>query len=341
MDHSAARPAVMHDVARLAGVSHQTVSRVINNHPNVRAATRERVERAMAALDYRPNVMARGLVTRRSGLLGVVTVESDRYGPTSSLMAIERAARAAGYAVTVFVAGEDSGGGRGAVEAMAKLAVEGVIVIAPTEQAARAMTGFRHDLPVVAIEAGIGPNVPVVSIDQVLGARLATAHLLGLGHPTVWHVAGPAAWPEARERKEGWLQAVSDAFRPAPPVFHGDWSAASGYRAGRELAVRATGPAGAMSAVFVANDHMALGLIKALHEAGLRVPQDVSVVGFDDIPEAEYLLPPLTTVRQDFAELGRRGVEVLARVISGDTLLDSAPMRPELVVRASTAPVPA
>jgi DNA-binding LacI/PurR family transcriptional regulator len=95
-----------------------------------------------------------------------------------------------------------------------------------------------------------------------------------------------------------------------------------------------------VSAVFVANDHMALGLIKALHEAGLRVPQDVSVVGFDDIPEAEYLLPPLTTVRQDFAELGRRGVEVLARVISGDTLLDSAPMRPELVVRASTAPVP-
>jgi DNA-binding LacI/PurR family transcriptional regulator len=147
----------------------------------------------------------------------------------------------------------------------------------------------------VAVEAGPDESVPVVTVDQVAGAAAATRHLLELGHRTVWHVAGPADWLEARQRVDGWMAALEAAGAAPPPLVAGDWSASSGYEIGKRLAsVRD------VTAVFAANDQMALGILRAMHEAGRDVPRDLSVVGFDDIPEAQFFTPPLTTVHQDF-----------------------------------------
>lgn len=333
---SAARPAVMHDVARLAGVSHQTVSRVLNGHTNVRPATRQRVLDAIRQLNYHPNNSARALVTRRARTIGVISFDTRLYGPASTLLAIEQAARAEGYAVTLIsIPTLDRESVRSAVRSLAGQAVDGIIVIAPSERAAHGLGDLRPGLPVVAVEAGYASEVPVVSVDQTAGARLATEHLLGLGHETVWHVAGPADWLEARERVDGWRAALDDAGRAAAPILRGDWSPRSGYQAGLELVAQRH-----LTAVFAANDQMALGLMHAFHERGVRVPDDVSVVGFDNIPEAAYLTPSLTTVHQDFDEVGRRGVRLLIDIMHGDRAQVTIPDRVPAVLfaRRSSAP---
>lgn len=333
---SAGRPAVMHDVARLAGVSHQTVSRVLNGHTNVRPATRQRVLDAIRQLNYHPNNSARALVTRRARTIGVISFDTRLYGPASTLLAIEQAARAEGYAVTLIsIPTLDRESVRSAVRSLAGQAVDGIIVIAPSERAAHGLGDLRPGLPVVAVEAGYASEVPVVSVDQTAGARLATEHLLGLGHETVWHVAGPADWLEARERVDGWRAALDDAGRAAAPILRGDWSPRSGYQAGLELVAQRH-----LTAVFAANDQMALGLMHAFHERGVRVPDDVSVVGFDNIPEAAYLTPSLTTVHQDFDEVGRRGVRLLIDIMHGDRAQVTIPDRVPAVLfaRRSSAP---
>ncbi|HEX5493332.1 MAG TPA: LacI family DNA-binding transcriptional regulator [Mycobacteriales bacterium] len=333
---STVRRAVMHDVARLAGVSHQTVSRVLNGHPNVRPATRDRVLEAIRQLNYRPNALARGLVTRRSRTIGAISFDTRLFGPASTLLAIERAARAAGYSVTISsLADLDAGSVRLAVGAMADQSVDGAIVIAPRESAARALLDLHPGLPVVAVEAGYGGEIPVVSVDQFGGARLATGHLLSLGHRTVWHVAGPDDWLEARERVEGWRAALAEASVAAPPLLRGDWSPESGYAAGLKLAGDTD-----VTAVFAANDQMALGVLHALHERGVGVPGDVSVVGFDNIPESAFLIPSLTTVHQDFDEVGRRGLRLLVDIMDGEPTAPRCPDRvpATLVSRRSSAP---
>ncbi len=268
LSEPAARPAIMHDVARLAGVSHQTVSRVLNGHPNVRPETRERVLEAIRRLNYRPNALARGLVTRRSQTIGVISFDTRLFGPASTLLAIEHAARAAGYTITISsLANLDASSVRAAVDALAGQSVDGVIVIAPRESAARGLRDLRPGLPVVAVEAGYGGEIPVVSVDQFAGARLAVDHLLSLGHRTVWHVAGPADWLEARERVEGWQASLTGAGVAAPPALRGDWSPDSGYQAGLELAANPD-----VTAVFAANDQMALGVLHAFYERGVQVP---------------------------------------------------------------------
>ena len=332
--------AVMHDVARLAGVSHQTVSRVINGHPNVREATRMRVLRAMQQLDYRPNALARGLATRRSRTIGVLGFDAELYGPSSTLLGIQRAAQEQEYAVTVVTLSEkDATGSVGRVVGMlAEQSVEGVIVIAPSNAAADAVRDLPRGLPVLALEASFGRDMRVVVVDQYAGARLATRHLLDLGHRSVWHITGPSDWPEAVQRIEGWRAALDDAGVPAPPTLTGDWSARSGYEAGRRLAA-----VPGVTAVFVANDQMALGVLHALNEAGIAVPAQVSVVGFDDMPEAEYFVPALTTVRQDFNEVGRCGLRTMLEMIEMTDGLDVASetrVTPTLVVRASSGRPP-
>ena len=181
--------------------------------------------------------------------------------------------------------------------------VDGILVIAPLEGAGEALVDLPRDLPLVAVEAGPADALPVVAVDQIAGAALATRHLLELGHPTVAHIAGRPDFLEADQRIDGWRAALEAAGAEVPPVLVGDWSPRSGYELGRQL-VREGGP----SAIFVANDQMALGVLRALHEAGHEIPRQVSVVGFDDIPEAQYYTPPLTTVRQDFGEIGRRSL---------------------------------
>jgi DNA-binding LacI/PurR family transcriptional regulator len=296
---------------------------------------------AIRELDYRPNTAARTLVTRRSQTLGVVSFDTTLYGPASMLYGIEQAARSAGYFVSIVsLRSLDGRSVQEAVDRLRDQAVEGVLVIAPQTSAVGALAHLSSVVPVVAVGAGAQSRVPGVAVDNEAGARLAVRYLLDLGHRTVHHVAGPANWLDAQARRHGWESALEALERPTPEPLAGDWSARSGYEAGLRLAEDPE-----VTAVFCANDHMALGVLRALHERGRKVPAEVSVVGFDDIPESSYLTPPLTTVRQDFGELGRRGLELLVEQLEQQ---DSTPARrrqarqrvlvtPELVLRQSSS----
>jgi len=330
------RPAVMADVARIAGVSYQTVSRVLHDSPHVRGDTRERVLAAIRQLDYRPNSMARALVTGRSKTLGVVSFDTTLYGPASTLLGIQQAAHDAGYAVTVSsLRSLNRDNVLDAIEQLRDQGVDGVAVIAPIRAGVDALRHIRSDFAVVAVEAGPNAPIPVAAVDQTAGAAAATRHLLNLGHKTVWHLAGPPDWNDAEERIEGWRSALEAARAPIPALLRGDWTPRSGYELAQSLLQIPK-----LTAVFVANDQMALGLLRRLYETGREVPRDLSVVGFDDIPEAAYFTPPLTTVRQDFAELGRRCLHILLGRIEGNAAKTHVVVAPELVVRESTGAAP-
>ncbi len=328
------RSSVMRDVATLAGVSHQTVSRVLNDHPNVRPETRERVLSAMASLNYRRNMAARTLVTRRSHTLGLIGFETTLFGPASMLYGIEQAARSAGYFVSVAsIRTLDRGAVLEAVDRLCEQSVEGIVAIAPKNTVASALGQVPAGLAAVSVGGADDDSVPTVRINNSAGAVMATRHLLDLGHRTVHHISGPKDWPEARERIEGWRDTLYAAGAPVPAEHLGDWSARSGFEIGQRLANDRS-----VTAIFCGNDQMALGAQRALQEAGCRVPAEVSVVGFDDIPESAYFLPPLTTVRQDFAALGRRSIDLLVEQIArGDRNNGHVTLDPELVVRASSA----
>lgn len=326
----------MTDVARVAAVSHQTVSRVLHGHPNVRATTRARVLEAIEQLGYSPNLTARALATGRSNAVGLVMLSTTLFGPLATLYAVDQAARAAGYSVLIAsVRSTDRQSLSAAVTRLVQQSVAGVIMIVPVLTADSALAALPPGLPVVAVEADPNGGVPTVTVDQHAGAYLATRHLLELGHRTVVHIAGPSDWIEAGRRIEGWRQALSDAGAPVPAVIRGDWSARSGYEAGRVLAPRRE-----VTAVFAANDNMALGLLRAMSEHGRAVPEQLSVIGFDDIGEAAYFTPPLTSVRQAFEEMGRRSVALLIRAIHAGEPVEHAELAPELVLRKSTAPPP-
>jgi len=335
MEPNLARSPAMTDVARLAGVSHQTVSRVLNDHPNVREQTRLRVRAAIAELGYRPNRAARALVTGRSQLLGIVAQNSTLYGPASLLAAFEQAAAEAGFAVSVGSVGRlDRESIAGAVERHLDQRVAGLVVIAPVASADDALAEMPVDVPLVTIDGDPRRPHALVTVDQAAGARAATEHLLAAGHTTVWHVSGPADWYDAAWRIEGWRSALEAAGAEVPPLVKADWSAASGYVAGQMLARMPE-----VTAVFTANDHQALGLLRAFGERGRRVPRDVSVVGFDDVPEAGYYIPPLTTIRPDFAAVAQAGLELLLRQIAGEAAgADRVTIAPTLVLRDSVAP---
>ena len=315
---AAARPLVMADVAARAGVSHQTVSRVVNGHHSVAPGTRERVERAIAELGYRPNIAARALVTGSTRTIGLVTVNISQYGPAQTMLGLEKAARAAGYALSVTILDEATAGAmREAVDHFVAQSVDAVVALSTYDDAAEALTAIDAPVPLVAVQVGGVEDRPAVGVDQETGARLATRHLLDLGHRTVHHVTGPADSQEARARIEGWRSELRAAGAPGARAARRRLDAVVGLRGGQAAGRPRPGRATDVTAVFLANDQMALGLLAALHEEGLSVPGDVSVVGFDDLPEAPYFTPPLTTVRQDFAELGRRGRAAGARPAPG------------------------
>jgi DNA-binding LacI/PurR family transcriptional regulator len=332
------RAPVMADVARVAGVSQQTVSRVLNDHPNVRPATRDRVIAAIRELGYRPNAAARTLVTRRTNTLGVISFNTTLYGPASMLYGIEQAAKQHDYFVTVAaLAALDRRSVLEAVDRLRDQAVEGIIVIAPQTTAVSALANMPSDVPLVAVGCGVRAALTAVAVDNEAGAERATSYLLDLGHRTVHHLAGPRTWLDAQEREAGWRRALTARGARIPEPFKGgDWSARTGFELGRRMV-----PDPTVTAVFCANDHMALGLMRALQAAGRRVPEQVSVVGFDDIPDAEYFGPALTTVRQDFDELGRRALVALIGAIGGaggrTPVTRPVAVDPSLVVRASTA----
>ena len=334
-DLASGRAPNIRDVARLAGVSYQTVSRVLNDHPSLREETRSRVREVIERIGYRPNPAARALVTSRSRTIGVLTSQSSQYGPATSIAAIETAARDAGYRSSfTSMATPDAPSIRAALDYLMSQSVEALVVIAPQQRVLEVIEELALTIPYVTLQSADHGGGHGMTTDQSLGARLATRHLIDLGHSEILHIAGPQDWIEAEARMQGYLDEINAAdLRTRAPIL-GDWSAHFGYYAGLEL-LRFRD----FSAVFAGNDQMALGFLHACRELGLRVPEDISVVGFDDIPEAAHFAPPLTTVRQNFAEIGRRAVALLLDQLHGR----AAPLElvlPELVVRESTAPPP-
>lgn len=328
----------MSDVAQVAGVSHQTVSRVLNDHPNVRPETRARVLAAIDQLGYRRNTAARALVTRRTGAIGVVTEDSPLYGPTMTLIALENAARSGGMYVSVAtVTRWDVATVQASLEHYMDQGVDGVVVIASHDEAVRAVQSFRARVPVVMVgPAELDGDIPTVAVNQYAGARLATRHLLDLGHTDVLHVSGPSVWLDARSRARGWHDTMRQAgLDPRPPV-PGDWTASTGFRIGKDLVARdRAGEERLPTAVFAANDQLALGLLHAFAESGVRVPHDVSVVGYDDVEGAAHFFPPLTTVTPDFVELGRQCLDQLVAAMAGEPA-EPALVRASLTVRSSS-----
>ncbi len=336
------RAANIRDVARRAGVSHQTVSRVLNGHPSLRAATRDRVLAAMDELSFRPNRAARALVTSRSTTIGVLVSKGFEYGPAASLQAIDSAAREAGYAVDIAHLDDVDGGSiRSALDRLLAHGVDGLIILAPQAQTLGEIERLSITLPFVTVHSARERDDHRLSVDQSGGAVLATRHLLELGHRRIAHIAGPDGWFETDARVRGYRGEMQAWGLEPEPLLSGTWTAESGYRAGLAL-VEDPG----VTAVFSSNDQMALGLMHAFRERGRRLPEDLSVVGFDDVPEAAHYWPPLTTVRQDFPELGRRCVARLLGLIGAPGSAASGPdgtdddVRPELVLRSSTARVP-
>lgn len=325
----------MADVARLAGVSSQTVSRVTNGSPGVVEATRAQVIAAMNQLGYRPNSAARALKRGSFRTIGVILFSLSSTGNVRTLEAIAFEAAREDFAITLIpVSAPTQAGVQGAFSRLNELAVDAVIVMMEVHLLDAATVSLPPGVKAVVVDSDAGSQYTVVDTDQADGARTAVEHLLELGHRTVWHVGGPTASYASERRITAWRETLERAGRDVPRLLRGDWSAESGYRAGLELAKEP-----GCTAVFTANDQMALGVLRAFRESGISVPEDVSIVGFDDIAEAGAFTPPLTTVHQDFTEVGHRCVEMVLQQIRDETPPPGTTLVPTtLVVRESTAP---
>ena len=327
------------DVARLAGVSGQTVSRVANGVEVVAERTRLRVEAAMAQLGYRPNVAARALRLGAFGSIGVVVFNLNTLGNVRTIGAIATEAAARGYAIEILQvqpahADSSETGVPSAFKRLSEDAVDGIIIIIESHIISEAALQFPSGVPSVVVESGARPDLPSVNAHQSQGARLAVDHLLDLGHPTVSHISGPAVSNSASQRAAAWRETLERRGRPLPDVIVGDWTSDFGYHAGLRLA---DDPA--VTAVFAANDQMALGAIHAFHRRGLRIPGDISIVGFDDMAESAQFWPPLTTVHQDFEAAGALAVSLIIDEIQGGTPEPGEHrIGTSLVVRESTGP---
>lgn len=325
----------IYDVAKHAGVSHQTVSRVINNHPNIRQSTQEKVLAAMQELGYTPNLAARALVTARSQMIGILAADTYMYGPSGMLHAIENEARKFGYAtITCSVDTADESSISDGIEHLRRSGIEGLIAIIPHREAVDFVRSNMVSIPIVSIDSHYRLDELSASIDNFQGAALATKHLIELGHKNIAHISGPANWIDSQDRAAGYTATMLNAGLK-PLVIQGDWEIGTGYRLATEIKFAERG----ITAVFAANDHLAFGVMRACQEQGLNVPVDLSVVGFDDIPEAAFWNPALTTLRQDFAGLGDRAISLLLSNLSGEGKNEAPNPMPEFVLRSSTSPL--
>jgi LacI family transcriptional regulator len=333
-------------VAKEAGVSTQTISRVVNNHPDVSPETRLKVEEVLDRLGYRPSAIARQLIQRRSMNLGVVASGHEYYGPSGmAVVGVERQANELGYSLMLqLLHNPDTAQVGHIVDNFLAQEMEGIIWAVPEIGDNRAwFKAHKMDLriPSIFLSMEQHPDLWVVAIDNRQGARLATEHLLAAGYRRIGFIPGPTEWWEARERQRGWQDALStynilpEEGQIAPAC---DWTPATGERG--LCALLRSYPK--LDAIFCANDHIALGALKMAHELKLRVPEDLGVVGFDDRPESAYFYPPLTTVAQQLNEVGSLAVRELQRII--ETAQRGKPaekpgailLQPTLVVRASS-----
>jgi len=324
----------MSDVAAAAGVSHQTVSRVLNGHPSVRPETRARVLDAVETLGYRRNLAARALVTRRSNTIGMVVVDTRLSGPSGALVGIETAARRRGYWVSVAGASSLGEGIGDAVSHFIDQGVDGIVVVAPSQTALDSAMTMAAGVPAVYVTTGVVPDgVITADIDQAMGIRQLVRLLIGFGHRRIGLAAGPVAHLHAQAREQAWREALAEAGLEPGPRVQADWGAASGYEAALAFLALPDPP----TAVLGANDLVAIGLLRGFREAGVDVPGQMSVTGFDDIAGTDHTIPPLTTAKQDFTALGARCVDLLIATIQGRPA-ESELIPTRLIVRASTAP---
>lgn len=331
-----ARQPNIYDVANLAGVSHQTVSRVINDGPYIKDSTRERVLEAMKSLGYIPNAAARALVTAKTKIVGILVSDIVYNGPAGMMHAMEEEARRDGYfAISASVDPFDNDSILQGIEHLRRVGIEGLVVITPQSNSVKAVEKLVTNIPVVFIDSPNKNKKLSAALDNFAGAKKATEYLISLGHKKILHVAGPLSWFDAPPRVAGYEEAMRDA-KLKPEVIEGDWSVPTGYAIGSALELDKS----KITAIFAANDHLSLGLMRALKQRGYQVPERVSVIGFDDVPEAAYYEPPLTTMRPDFAELGRVAMEMILGRIKDGKAITANSLVPELVVRESAARAP-
>lgn len=326
---------ILVDVAKAAGVSAPTVSRVLNGTKYVAPELTKRVQEAVERLGYRPNVAARSIRSGKRTLVSVLASATTNYGYSRTIRGIETAARHVGMsvAITVVESADDEHANR-AVDLALSQPTAGAIVLEFDRIGIHAARMLPEGFAVVLAGGGSrrSGGAPAALIDERAGGRRLTEHLLQQGHRTVHHVAGPTAGKRSG-RTDGWRAALKAAGAEVPPVMSSEWDAMSGYRWGERIAGRTD-----VTAVFCGNDEIAIGLMKALADRGVRVPEDVSVVGFDDQPLVSMWQPALTTVDQDFDDLGARAFELLTRLVAGEAHVASSVATPQLVVRESTAP---
>ena len=330
------RPTML-DVAKLAGVSYQTVSRVINDHPYVSKDVRQRVREAIDTLGYRPSKAATKLASKSSKIIATVLYGSWFPGLSEIALNVELAAKTSGFDVILINITEPKQQLVEALENVKAWAVDGLILIVPVQSlSVEEIQAICGDTPFVFIDSHQASNTPSVVVDEAYGTEQLVEHLIQQGHARFCEISGPLDWLNAQVRHEACVQTFQAHSRDLPVYIEANWTVSGGYRAAKKLLADPHD----CTAIIAANDSMALGVIRALHEAGLSVPEDVSVVGFDDIPEAAYFAPPLTTVRRNLIQLGVTGFEYLMqRMDELDISLQQRLIQPRVIFRSSTQAV--
>lgn len=326
----------IYDVARLAKVSHQTVSRVLNNNNSIRPETKTRVLKAMETLGYRPNQAARALASAKTKMLGILSSDTDFTGPASMVHEMELAARAKGYfAVSCGIDPTSMDSVQGGIDHLMNLGVEGLAIVTPYADAVEYVRQRVVTIPVVSLDSMYRMDELAVSVDNFAGAVAATEYLIELGHRNIVHISGPKNWFESATRSAGYTATMLNQ-RLEPQIIEGDWQIETGYNIAMRLDVIGRN----ITALFVANDRMALGVQNAMRKRNIDIPNRLSVIGFDDLPESRFYYPSLTTVRQDFKQLGESAMQLLLQELEGRTLKKLDRLVPELIVRESTTVVP-
>ncbi len=332
------------DVAKLAGVSTKTVSRVVNNQGEISQGTRERVQVAIEQLGYRPNVIARSLIHQRTNTLGVVAWGIDYFGPSRTVVGIEQQAHQLDYSLFLNLMDQpDNGDSEQLLDTLITHRVDGIIWAVPEVGNNRAWleyTPMEQLPPIVFLSMEPRPGLAIVAVDNLSGAKQATQHLIDQGRRKIGIITGPLTWWEARERYAGWETAMHEANLSISSswIVEGDWTADAGEKGLHKLLNQEPD----IDAVFASSDQIALGALSTAHRLGRQVPQDLAIVGFDNIPESACFWPPLTTVYQQLIDVGRIAVQTLHRMIEANRqlkTLDEATVtlvKPELIVRASS-----
>ena len=325
----------IYDIAGRTGVSYQTVSRVLNGMPHVSPATRERVQAVMQEVGFRPNMTARQLAGQRSTTVGLVTFATGFYGPAQIVANCEQASKEMGLSFMFSgIVDQTTPEIRRAVNELCAHQVCGILLYLPMDIDLRDLQEVCRNVPIVAVDSNLGCKCPTIYINQELGSRIATQHLIQCGHQKIAYLQGPPFWRAAELRFNGWLKELNAAGLSPGPVITGNWTAESGFETTQKLVAQHWGE---YSALVVANDQMALGAIRAFEESGIEIPRAISVVGFDDIPEAAFFRPPLSTIKQDFATLASSSVKCLMRQLNQNKAGRLQTIQPTFVGRQSTA----